>query len=196
MAKYPETPVPSYSVIVSSKFNTLINTADTGDEIRRMLVRFPRRSVELPYPPILEDDRDTLYTWYRTYHGAYGDISGYLFYFFDVQMRKWIDEKIGYGTGSQQTFDLPSKSTVAGSVIIYVDGTSAPFTLLTGGGQESSDRVTITTAPGDGALITATFKGKIRLRARFEEDGWEETTEGSAFGALFNITTKLREVPE
>lgn len=81
---------------------------------------------------------------------------------------------VAYGDGVLTTFDLPGKST--SSQTIYLDGAAqgSGYTILTGGGSSSSDRVQFDAAIPLGQLITCDFTGFLRNRCRFEEDRMTE----------------------
>ncbi len=172
------------------------------NEQRRRLTRFPKRSPSLVYKNKRKSDYDTIHDWYRTYHGAYGDSSGALFYFFDQILRHWKDEYVGRGTGAALTLDLHSKTTTSGAtLVIYEDDVvqtvDVDYTFVSGGGTEGADRITWIAGhyPATGALITSAFNGYLRIRARFADDGWhDEIPTFSESDALFNFQIRLQEV--
>ena len=200
MAKFPETPKFSYSYGLTKQFKTLINEMDGGNEVRRRLLRFPKRSVSLIYPELTKANRDILSDWFQTYYGAYGDSSGTLFYFFDQTLRHWTDEYVGVGTGAADTFDLHSKTTTAGATLkIFLDGVlktvTTHYTISTGSGSEGADQVVFVSAPGAGVLITSDFNGYLRIKARFADDGFQEVIEKfSGANPLFKVQINLKEV--
>lgn len=80
-------------------------------------------------------------------------------------------------------FDLPSKTTDNDSTLkIYVAGvlqtkeTPNQYDFLSGGGQGGSDRIQFKAGyiPTTGQLITADFKGYLRIKGRFKDDKFSE----------------------
>jgi uncharacterized protein (TIGR02217 family) len=165
---YPATPIPYRTLVTSQAFKTVVSEYDYGNEQRFPLRRFSKRNFDLQYR-ISYADRNTVHSFFRARGGKYDP-----FWFVDFSQREWTDEYVGRGDGATQTFDLHSLRTVSASTTIYVNGTSAPFTFASGGGQASSDRVTITTAPPSGALITSKFTGNLRIKGRFDDDALQE----------------------
>ncbi len=202
MAAYPSVPKFNYSYGLEQSFKTLISEFDGGNEQRRRLLRFPKRSVTLVYKNLLKASRDTIHDWYSDYYGAYGDSSGNLFYFFDQALRHWKDEYVGRGTGGALTLDLHSKTTTSGAtLVIYEAGVAqtvdVDYTFVSGGGTEGADRITwiVGHYPATGCLITSDFNGYLRVKARFAEDGWsEEIPTFSAGVPVFNFQVKISEV--
>jgi hypothetical protein len=74
------------------------------------------------------------------------------------------------GDGDEDTFDIPGKSTSSQS--IYLDGAlqGSGYTILTGGGVSSSDRVQFTSPPDIGVEISCSFTGLLRIRCRYAQD--------------------------
>lgn len=202
MAAYPTSPKFNYSFGLDETFKSLISEFDGMNEQRRRLTRFPKRSVSLIYKNKLKSERDTIHDWYSTYHGAYGDSSGNLFYFFDQTLRHWKDLYVGRGTGAALTLDLPSKTTTNdATLVIYeadvVQTAGDDYNFVSGGGTEGADRITWIAGhyPAAGALITVDLNGYFRMKARFAEDGWSEQIDTfSGSSALFNFQVKLQEV--
>jgi len=140
-------------------------------------------------------ERDALYEFYQNRFGSYE-----LFWYFDFQNRKWIDQYVGRGDGIEQTFDLPGYGTgafeeggflteagdrlitEAGDVIvgdslvtrptIYVDGVEIEdYSFHEGTGEGGADQIIFGLyTPALGSLITADFTGYLRIQGRFRDD--------------------------
>jgi len=67
------------------------------------------------------------------------------------------------------------------------------YTILTGGGEESADRVQFDTAPASGVIITATFTGDLRIKCRFKED---KLTRSNFIYRLFRTGVELYGLPK
>lgn len=178
MEVYPATPIPSFSLITDHKFRTLVTDFESGIENRRSLWRFPKRIFSLKYNLLIMSaaERDTIYEFIQNRLGSYES-----FWFFDPKLRKWIDEYIGYGDGATATFDLPSKTTTDDATLkIYVAGVlkidTVDYDFVSGGGAGGSDRITFIAGhiPAVGALITSDFNGYLRIKGRFQDDGFNE----------------------
>lgn len=162
---FPSTPIPAYSIIFEEGFETTVSEFQGENEQRLMGVRFPLRTVTLPYVrKTPTGDWATLHDFFRDRFGGYES-----FYFVDLEEANWKDEKVGRGTAGAGPFDLPSISTTVASLAVYVGGVlqvkDTDFTFISGGGGASSDRIQFITGhyPATGVLITANFTGKLRL---------------------------------
>jgi hypothetical protein len=129
----------------------------------------------------------------------------------------WEGCYIGIGDGTTVTFDIPGKTTSGVTIykdgvalraeglsdillenddVLTTDGTSESiimegpedYTLYSGGGAASSDRVTFTTAPAANVLITCDFTGYLRIRCRFKE----ELSRSAFTAALYQTGIKLK----
>lgn len=171
MEIFPDTSLvtPDFGIKTSEMWRTLITDFESGKEQRKKKWAFPKRKVNIPYNLIHESEIENVWDFYHDRSGAYE-----AFWFYFIKSRKWKGEYIGKGDDSTVTFDLPSKSTDESSLTVYVDGTPTSVTFLSGGGQASSDRIQFSVAPAANALITATFKGILRLKARFAEDNLDD----------------------
>lgn len=170
MAVFPETPLPVYPVSIEPEWRTIADEADSGAEQRRQKWLFAKWNASFRYDALTAADLSTHYAFYMARKGSYEP-----FWYFDPRPSLGMtvahtDIYVGTGNGSTQTFDLPGKST--SSRTLYVDGVSQStgFAYLTGGGDGSADRVTFTSAPADGAIITLDFTGILRMRVRFAVD--------------------------
>lgn len=168
---YPTSPLPSYPYQFQAAFKTLINEFDAGNEQRRMLRRFPKRTVTLVYNNI-EYSTD----WYPIENFFHQRFGGYdSFWFVDFAKRKWVDEYVGRGTAGALTLDLHSKTTTVATLKIYEDAVEqvkdTDYTFVSGGGEAGSDRITWIAGhyPATGALITSDFEGFLRIKARLSD---------------------------
>ncbi len=156
---------PDFDIKTTNIWKTLITDFESGKEQRRKVWAFAKRRVTIPYGMVKDTEIKELWKFYQARSGAYD-----AFWFFFPMTRYIYGDYVATGDNSTVIFDLPSKSTVSSSETAYVDGTPTSVTLLTGGGQGSSDRIQFSVAPGNGAIITADFQGLHRLKARFELD--------------------------
>ena len=165
MEVFPENIFSNYPAQFGSQWRTLVTNFESGTEQRRKRWAFPKRHIKLSYKRLKEDKIKDFWKFYQDRQGTLE-----AFWFFALAERYFYNEYVNRGDGSTVTFDLPSKNTTQASVTVYVDGVSSSFTFISGGGQGSSDRVTMAIAPANGALITADFYGRLRLKARFDSD--------------------------
>ncbi|OPY78295.1 MAG: hypothetical protein A4E65_02318 [Syntrophorhabdus sp. PtaU1.Bin153] len=168
MAEYPMTKKPAPDgFTVSPRWNTVIEKYDSQNEQRKAKLSFAVYDVSLKYNALTLSEIQTLWAFYMARMGSYES-----FYIYDLAVMAHTNLCVGIGDGTSNTWDLPGKST--SSQAIYVDGASLSETLeysiLTGGGAESADRVLLVNAPADGAVITCDFTGYLRMKVRFKED--------------------------
>lgn len=79
-------------------------------------------------------------------------------------------------TVNTETYDLPSMATTNdASLIVYVNGVATAKTFISGGGAGGADRIAFAGYQATGALITADFKGQLRIYAvipdKFSDEG-------------------------
>lgn len=171
MATYPESPVPIYPFSIEPEWSTIITPFTSGKEERRQRRLFPTFNLTINYYGLTAAQAQTIYAFYMARKGSYE-----AFYVYDLAilgLDSFVHNSLYIGTadGTTVTYDIPGRSTSAQK--IYVSGIeidSADYTILTGGGESNSDRVTFDTAPDSGAIITCDFSGAQRIRARFAED--------------------------
>jgi hypothetical protein len=169
---YPSTPKPSYSLMLDHQFRTLVSDFESGKEQRRKMWRFPKRTFILIYKKIAMTDsgRNAVYEFFEKKAGAYES-----FWYFDSEKRKFIDQYVGYGDGTTDIFDLPSKITTQYPKV-YVAGVEKTRTVhwdfLSGGGEGGADRIDFTPGniPTTGQLITTDLEGYLRIKGRFKDD--------------------------
>jgi uncharacterized protein (TIGR02217 family) len=174
MAKFPETnPTPNYPLTIIPKWRTIKTPMESGKEQRRSAWVYPQFDVKVNYTAMVSSNAQNLYEFYMARQGSYE-----AFHIYDMALHRSISRThtglfVGNGDSTTVTFDLPGRSVSAET--IYIDGSSqstSNYTLVTGGGVSSSDRVTFSTSilPSTGEVITADFTGYLRIRARFADD--------------------------
>jgi hypothetical protein len=169
MSEYPSTPKPAPDgLLVTPVWTTVTTSFDAMTEQRKAKQVFAKYDVSLKYPEGMTNaDIVTLWAFYMARKGAYQ-----AFYIYDLLSQAHTGLYVGWGDGDTKTFDLPGKSTSGQK--IYVDSVektvTTDYSIVVGGGAESSDRVTFVTAPELGKLITCDLTGYLRMRVRFKED--------------------------
>jgi uncharacterized protein (TIGR02217 family) len=165
MAEFPATPKPSYPIDIESEWKTLKTTFDSGKEQRRQKWDYAKYNVTLKYDVLTPANIQLLWAFYQARKG-----SAESFYFYDLVSVAHTSLYIGIGDGVTLIWDVPGKST--SSETIYVNGAEfdSGYEILTGGGSESSDRISFTVEPAEGDIITCDFTGFLRIPCRFEED--------------------------
>ena len=150
---------------MEQEFRTIVTPFRSGTEQRASLDRFPKRTARLLYEDLTSSEIDTLYNFYRARRGKWES-----FYYFDILSHSYTDEYVARGDGADLTFEMPSVSTVGGSLQVYVDSVLTAVTLNAGTGPNGEDQIVFTGAPASGALITANLTGKLKIKCRFLED--------------------------
>lgn len=171
MATFPETPSPIYPLTIIPRFKTIQTEFDNGSEERTAKWLFPKYDVTVQYLALSATNAQILWNFYLARKGSYE-----AFYIYDLSLmqlvtKSHVDQYIATGDGATTTFDIPGRST--SSHAIYKDSVledSGNYSILTGGGTSSSDRVQFNTAPTTGEIITADFAGYLRIRVRFAQD--------------------------
>ena len=165
--EYPSTPKPCYPIDITPRWQTVVSPFDSGKEQRRSKQVQDLYDVVLTYDKLSLADFDTLWNFYQSCKGKYQT-----FYYYDQEenRRTWTEVYCGLGDGSTTIFDLPGKNTSGQSVFFNGALQGSGYTILTGGGAESSDRIEFTSAPLAGIIITASFTGDLRIKCRFKED--------------------------
>jgi hypothetical protein len=175
MATFPESdPTPNYPLILSPRFNTVISDMDSGAEERTSKWLFPKYDVGVKYSGISAADAQTLWNFFLARRGAYE-----AFYIYDLALlasvtKSHVKQYVGTATETGvQYHDIPGRSTSGHAV--YVNGVemeqSGNWIQFTGGGTSDSDRLCFNNgvlAVGD--VITVSFSGYLRIRARFAQD--------------------------
>ena len=163
MIHFPSTVPVQYPVSVGIEYRTHITESESGVELRSRQWRFPRRKVALKFASLSQAEMDELWVFYQSRRGAElpflwteADVTPY---------RLQTDEYMGRGDGTTLIFDFPGIG--ATSISVMVDGVITAGTYLVGGGVGGGDRWQFPSAPANGARITVSFSGRLRLRVRF-----------------------------
>lgn len=146
---YPSTPKPNYSYLLDHQLKTEVVDFESGTEQRNRRWRFSRRTFQLLYKmkSFTATQRDAISDFYYQRYGSYE-----LFWFFDIQSRRWIDQYVGRGDGVTQTFDIPGL-LLLGPTLVEVGA------ILAEGGVDDGKYITTEDDKhliGDGFTITGT----------------------------------------
>lgn len=184
MAQFPTTPVPQFPYDLVANWKTIISAFDSGKEQRRKKQLYAKYDVSLTYNVMTAANMALLWAFYQARNGSYE-----AFYFYTLESEAWTGLFVGIGDAATVTFDIPGKTTSA--QVIYINGVvqTTGHTHVTGGGTESSDRITFDSAPALNAIITCDFTGYMRIRCRFDED---KMTKSRFAGALYRTGLKLK----
>lgn len=136
MEIYPSTPSPTYPLKLKSQWKTRVSDFESGTEQRVKVWAAPKRNLRLTYEVLSSADVTTVWDFYTSRQGSLE-----AFWFFYPNSRAWKNEYVGRGDGTTAVFDLPSKSTDSGALVVYINGVITPATFLSGGGGGSSDRI-------------------------------------------------------
>ena len=149
---------------------------DLGHPSRKQKWLYPRRNLSVGHPKVSKAQGLILWAFYLARKGAFEAFN--LFY---PNTNTYVTEYVGTGDGSTTVFNLPSKS--ASSYTLYVDGAAktgggTDYTFSSGGGTDGADKVTFAggSIPADGARVTWSFYGYLKVHGRFAEDklSWEQ----------------------
>lgn len=133
MEIYPSIPAPRRPIAIEAEHKTLVTEFETGKEQRRKLWTFPLRNITLSYR-VRQTNTETLWQFYNARAGRW-DPFWYVMLYSEVHKNEYVTK----GDGSQTIFDLPCIS--ASGLIVYINSIITQATLLSGGGQASSDRI-------------------------------------------------------
>ena len=187
MEIFPEILIIAYPLPIRGQWKTDITDFKSGKEQRNKVWPFSKKRVPLNCKHLKQDEMADLWKFYQLRSGAHE-----AFWFVAPLADYWYNEYVGRGDDSTTIFDLPSKETEEESVEVFVDGGSTSITFLEGGGQAGADRIQFSAAPSEGAVITADFKGRLRLKARFAVDDLTK----ELFSLLaFSAQLELQEIP-
>ena len=171
-AVFPTLPGLAYSVFRTPIWSTLIQTAVSGKEQRCDLWSYPRWSWSLSFSVLRSDI--TFAEW-QTFVGFFNLRQGMFdpFLYEDVDDNSVSNQNIGVGNGSNKVFQLvrtlggfvepiPAPNIISD---IQVDGSTigGAYTV-----DPATGLVTLTSAPGNGLLVTASFS--YYWRCRFAQD--------------------------
>lgn len=179
MAQFPDvTSVPYENPIKESiRFKTLVSSFDElGEAQTRQKWLYPKRDVTLKYKHISLSEAQTIWQFYIARRGRY---QAFNFFYPTGWEKAYVGEYVGTGDASTVNFNLPSK--LASSYTLYVDGVAktgggVDYTFSAEGGTDQADKVTFIAAPAAGAYITWSFTGRLKIRARFDEDIFDYET--------------------
>jgi hypothetical protein len=190
MALYPATSSVAYAEPLTEgiQWKTLATQFDDlGVEQRKQKWLYPKRIITLHYRFITKAEARTLWAFYIARKGSYEAFS-----FFYPVSNTYTTEYVGTGDGTTLVFNLPCKT--ASSYTLYVDGVAqtaggTDYTFGALGGADGADKATFVAAPADGARITFSFTGYLKVRARFAEDNMDFET---FYDRLINSELKLQ----
>jgi len=117
MATYPSSPTPAFPIEAQAESKEYITSFQLGQEQRRQIWTFPKRHINLQYPPLSPANMDVLWNFFRTVNGRKDT-----FWFFWPYSDAYTGEWVGRGDGSVRLFDLPSKETIEGNLVVYIGG--------------------------------------------------------------------------
>lgn len=171
MDVFPETPVPTYSFVISPVWKTEIGTFENGGEQRRSKWVFPKYNVSLKLTSLSPANSNVIWEFYMKMRGAFSS-----FYFFDRYSYGHFNLFICTTDGINGTYDIPGKST--SSQTIYENGTekTSGFTIDIGGGDGGSDRIIFDSVPPEGVIYSLDFTGFLRIKCRFLQDNLNRET--------------------
>lgn len=159
------------SVKISSPFSeqlgigVLIGTFGLESREKRKLKNlYVKRAIMLKYDNITSAKAAILWQFYLDRHGAFES-----FNFFYSRSGTYVKEYIGVGSGTTTIFNLPGKGMTSYS--LYKAGVlqSTGFTITMYGGEDGCDKLTFSVAPTLGDILTISFTGYLKIRARFAE---------------------------
>jgi len=157
---------PEFGLEESQRWNTLIFQSDSGKEKRRAKWSKPIRSLHSWLKYENESAVDTIWDFFKARKGRYDT---FWIKFKSKKNSKSENEAVGTGDGSQTVFNLDYFPIDTASVKVYFNGVEQ-----TTGWTASNDltnevaKITFTTAPGIGVVITATYEYYIQVR--FKDD--------------------------
>src|SRR3990172_383227 len=89
---FPESVLRSFPIPIKERFDTLVTGYEGENEVRQMGLRFPLRSVSIPFNKVTDADWPTLHSFFRKRLGGYEP-----FWFFGTKKRNYVDEYVGRG---------------------------------------------------------------------------------------------------
>jgi len=123
---FPESITRSFPIVTDEGFKTLVSEFEGGNEQAQMILRFPRRSVRIPYGKISDTDWPTLHNFFRKRRGAWEP-----FWYFAVKSRSLVDEYVGQGGPFYVDGAVADDGGVQTDESIYaVESTANDMTLL------------------------------------------------------------------
>lgn len=147
-------------VILSTEFAS-------GRESRRLVWQSPRRTVKLYYSGLDVSKASALWNFYRDRSGP---LQAFSFYF--PRQRVYSNEFVGVSDGSNKTIRLPSKDA---NSYTFKQGSStvspSQYTFHQSTGTGVSDYLVLNTAAAGGVKYYWSFTGRLKIKARFSEQG-------------------------
>ena len=151
----------------ADNFRVLSTQFETGQENRRLIDGYVRRTVRVSYAPAKYEQANTLRRFYEDMRGPFESFS-----FFFPQIETFYKELAAVirspSSGSTTTFDLPSKDAQSfnlyrnGNVLTY--GTDYYMTPAVP--PDGVDRAGVYSC-STGDIFTWSFTGRLRIEARF-----------------------------
>ena len=173
--------------VVSLRYKTLVTAFDElGREQRKRKWIYPRRDITIRFRNIKFADMKTLWQFYMARSGPYEAFNIFLPYS-DV----YTGEFVGEGDGSTTIFNLPAKTS--SSYTVYVEGSEmtedVDYTFSALGGTDGADKITFTSAPTNGFIVTYDFTGYLKVHCRFNDDLFDME---QLYQAIANMGVRLR----
>lgn len=169
MSIYPEDPRPIYPIPLTPVWNTAISGKDGGSEERTARWVFAKYDMSYKYELLTPAEEAVLYAFYMARKGSLEAFYAYDLTLLAGKSRTHAGLYVATADGAIGTFDIPGRST--SSQTLYIDGVAdGTAAFLTGGGDANADRVTPTTTPAAGEILTVDFTGFLRNRCRFAQD--------------------------
>jgi uncharacterized protein (TIGR02217 family) len=173
---FPTLPGLTFPVKKTPTFQSVLHKSVAGVATVQAMQPYAIYAYELPFEFLRSDsvnlELQTLLGFYQAQRGM-----ALPFHFLDPDDSTVTLQSLGVGDGVTTQFALirtlvsavdPILDVDVGSITVYVNGVSAPFTVLTTSQYGTIYGVNITTPPGGGLAITATFTYKFLCR--FSED--------------------------
>lgn len=170
MAKFPTTPIPSYSQVVEVEYKTIISMFDDGSEQRRAKWDFPKTNIEVYYNALPSSSINTLWDFYRARRGSY---EAFHFYLGEAESQSYNESSMYVATadGASTTYPMPCKNSTITD--LYVDGSSqgsSLYNVTSTDGVDDCDTLHLAFTPASGEVLTVSFDGYPKYRVRFAED--------------------------
>jgi len=175
---------PSYGSVDQETWDQLILSSATGIAQVRRNRDVPRWAVKYVWNTVTGTNADTLLSFIRWAKGSYQMFNAYTV----DPHRLWEGVDLGLGTGSETVFEVGGLQVEAGTEIVKVDGTTQTvetdytMSLESTGLKRSVVTFEAGHEPGDGDLVTITYRGRRLLWGRFTSDpivtvtGWRKVS--------------------
>jgi uncharacterized protein (TIGR02217 family) len=196
---YPALPGLTYPVVRRIIFSTNIQRSLSGREVRVANYAAPLREWDVPYEFVNDNDYHkngdafafTLQALCGFFEARYGGFDSFLY--LDPDDNSATDAQIGIGNGSNKNVQVGrdlgggvlEPLTDVTSLTVKINGSSTSAYTIS-----STALITFTSAPANGAVITASFSFKYRVV--FNDDALEYSSFASHFYELKRVP--LRQV--